>query len=144
MTQTTTCKREPLAHNQFYTVHAKSHKYPKAFGSFFGTGYFEHTKEYYTQYKQVCKLNKWNLSKFKSYTSMLRWLMSNNATQEVLEAVLDVAWCHSNYTAGESYSWDEIQFLSKYYFHKYIDNNAEPFDCKHLPKKSDSTYCNEF
>ena len=140
MTQTTTCKREPLAQKQFYSVHAKSLKYPKAFGSFFGTGYFEHTKEYYKQYNQVCKINKWNLSKFKSYTSMLKWLMSNNATQEVLEAVLDVAWLHSKYTGGEPYSWDELQFLNDYIWHRYVHNKPEPFDCSHLPKKSDSTY----
>lgn len=94
--------------------------YCKSFGAFYGKYCFEGQEQLFHQYQNVCLLNKWTPSRFKTYSSMIKWLRSNNAPDWVIENIYEMAyvhqfhqiedWCSSTYNTET-----EIEFLREKY-----------------------------
>ena len=124
----------PRDRNLYVSPH-KSKRYPKSFGTFFANNYLEDLKEYSEQYREVCYLNKWNFSHFITYTSMIRWLLNNNAGRTTIEAVLDTAYRHQLSLTATSNSDEESRYLFKYVQSKY--DRGESFDYSKLPVHSE-------
>ena len=139
MTKTLSKKQAYLPELTLYSKSATSGRYPRSFGAFFGSSYYDHTKSFHQEFIVVCQLNKWNPSRFKTFTSMIRWLLSNNATRESIEAVLDVACYHSS-KANTYNSYSEHAFLDDYFDSKYV--KGIEFDFSTLPKHTKE--CVEF
>ena len=116
---------------------------PKSFGSFFANVFYDHPKEFQLQYRLVCDLNKWNHSHFKSYVSMLRWMLSNNASREAVEYVLDMAYIHLFFLDKNGmkryYCYEEEEFILNYHRTKYIQDGGV-FDYSQLPKLGVAVY----
>ena len=113
--------------------HYKTGKYPKSFGAFFASSHLKGFEEYYLQFNDVLKKNKWKATKFPRFTSLIRWLLSNGAPRTTIEAVLDTAVAHTKFHHW-AYSLDESDFLNAYVDHKYRKGNKRPFDYSKLPK----------
>lgn len=94
---------------------------PKAFGSFFAHSYFEGNSAHADEYRYVCRLNGWNHSHFKTYSSMLKWLEQNNAPDHIYVDVYDLAVRHDICTKGENYnSPDDLEKLRDFYNAHYV------------------------
>ena len=143
MTQTVTATE--LIHPRDRTMYVSPHKskrYPKSFGTFFANNYLEDQKEYTELYREVCHLNKWNYSHFSTYTSMIRWLLGNNAGRTTIEAVLDMAYRHQLTLSATNYSSEEMGYLYNYVQSKY--DRGETFDYSHLPVHYEDKQDDEF
>lgn len=82
-------------------------KPPKSFGSFYGKYFYDGDYTFTSQFLFVCRLNGWTPSRFKTYTSMVKWLRSNNAPDNVLENVYRLAYAHFELCHSVYFSFDE-------------------------------------
>lgn len=117
-------------------------KYPKSFGKFFATSYYDNTKELSQQYRIVCIQNGWKTTRFRYYNTMLNWLMENNGARGAIEGVLDIAHIHRRLLLQQGiygyYGSEDETFLDEYMVAKYESWDDEVFDYSVIPP----TNCN--
>ena len=148
----TTTKTEiiPLSDLQVFATKETIKKTPKSFGKFFATAWFKHTENLTKEYVKVCLQNGWKTTRFKYPTTMLRWLISNNAPRETIETVLDMSWLHYQMLMkmdvfnDTPYSEDVVDFIFNYYQQKYKEQSSTPFDYSDIPKVRTNRYEDDF
>ena len=118
---------------QLCSKHFKTRNYPKSFGAFFASSHLKGNEQFYLDFRKVLRQNKWKATKFPRFTSLIRWLLKNNAPRTTIEAVLDTAVIH-NCVQFDVYSFEECNFLDDYVKHKYETQNPAPFDYSNLPR----------